>query len=395
MNAEKGVDKRSMSALSAGHLFTDVNQGAVAALVPFLISERGLSLAAAGTLVLAATLSSSIVQPLFGYFSDRTPLPALMPLGVMLGGAGISLVGVAPNYPLILLCTVLSGLGVAAFHPESARFANYVSGAGRARGMSFFSVGGNAGFALGPVITTPLVLYFGLPGSLFLVLPAFLMGLILFYELPRLLTFRPEAAEASVEREGVTQPEHWGPFARMVGVVTMRSFVYFGLVTFVAEYYIRVLGTSTALANAALSVMLFAGAVGTLVLGSVADRVGRRAVLAGSMLLLAPLLYAFTLSGPLPGVVFLALIGAATVGTFGVTVVMGQEYLPGRIGVAAGITLGFSIGIGGLGAPILGVIADNYGLTTTVLVLAVLPVVGLALTLSLPRRPKEPARSGA
>lgn len=393
---KKGVDKRSMSVLSAGHLFTDVNQGAVAALVPFLVAERGLSLTAAGTLVLAATLSSSIVQPLFGYFSDRTPLPSLMPLGVMLGGAGISLVGVAPNYPLILLCTVLSGLGVAAFHPESARFANYVSGAGRARGMSFFSVGGNAGFALGPVITTPLVLYFGLPGSLFLALPAFLMGFVLFYELPRLLTFRPEAvAEASVEREGDTQPEHWGPFARMVGVVTMRSFVYFGLVTFVAEYYIRILGTSTALANAALSVMLFAGAVGTLVLGPVADWVGRRAVLAGSMLFLAPLLYAFTLSGPLPGMVLLALIGAATVGTFGVTVVMGQEYLPGRIGVAAGITLGFSIGIGGLGAPILGAIADNYDLTTTVLVLAILPVVGLALALSLPRRTKESSRSGA
>src|SRR5919199_606051 len=168
----KGVDKRAMAVLSAGHLFTDVNQGAVAALVPFLVAERGLSLAAAGTLVLAATLSSSIVQPLFGHFSDRKPLPALMPLGVILGGLGISLVGVAPNYPLILVCVILSGLGVAAFHPESARFANYVSGTGRARGMSFFSVGGNAGFALGPVISTPLIVIFGLPGALFLALPA-------------------------------------------------------------------------------------------------------------------------------------------------------------------------------------------------------------------------------
>ncbi|CAA9425955.1 MAG: Fosmidomycin resistance protein [uncultured Rubrobacteraceae bacterium] len=393
---KKGVDKRSMSVLSAGHLFTDVNQGAVAALVPFLVAERGLSLAAAGTLVLAATLSSSIVQPLFGYFSDRTPLPSLMPLGVMLGGAGISLVGVAPNYPLILLCTVLSGLGVAAFHPESARFANYVSGAGRARGMSFFSVGGNAGFALGPVITTPLVLYFGLPGSLFLALPAFLMGLVLFYELPRLLAFRPEAAvEASVEREGDTQPEHWGPFVRMVGAVTLRSFVYFGLITFLAEYYIRVLGTSTVLANAALSVMLFAGAVGTLVLGPVADWIGRRAVLAGSMLFLAPLIYAFTLSGPLLGMVFLTFVGAATVGTFGVTVVMGQEYLPGRIGVAAGVTMGFSIGIGGVGAPIFGAIADSYGLSVVMLTFAVLPLIGLALALSLPRGSRESSRSSA
>ena len=394
VSAKKGVDKRAMAVLSAGHLFTDVNQGAVAALVPFLVAERGLSLAAAGFLVLAATLSSSIVQPLFGYFSDRKPLPSLMPLGVMLGGLGIALVGVAPSYPLILLATVLSGLGVAAYHPESARFANYVSGTGRARGMSFFSVGGNAGFALGPVITTPLVLYFGLPGSLFLALPALLMGLVLFRELPRLLTFRSETAKVAGEKDA-GEPEHWGPFARMVGVVTVRSFVYFGLITFVSSYYIQVLKTSPVLANAALSVMLFAGAAGTLTMGPLADRVGRRAVLVGSMLLLAPLIYAFTLSGPLSGMVLLALVGAATIGTFGITVVMGQEYLPGRIGVAAGVTMGLSIGLGGVGAPLLGAVADGYGLPVMMLVLAALPLIGLALALSLPRGPKEPSRSGA
>jgi FSR family fosmidomycin resistance protein-like MFS transporter len=394
VSVEKGVDRRAMATLSAGHLFTDVNQGAVAALVPFLVAERGLSLAAAGALVLAATLSSSIVQPLFGYFSDRRPLSSLMPLGVMLGGFGIALVGVAPNYPLILLCTVLSGLGVAAYHPESARFANYVSGSRRARGMSFFSVGGNAGFALGPVITTPLVLYFGLSGSLFLALPAFLMGLVLFYELPRLLTFRPEAAEVTGHGY-IAEPEHWGSFLRMVGVVIVRSFVYFGLVTFVSSYYIQVLQTSPALANAALSGMLFAGAAGTLTMGPLADRIGRRTVLVGSMILLGPLIYAFTLSGPLPGMVLLALIGAATIGTFGVTVVMGQEYLPGRIGVAAGVTMGLSIGLGGVGAPILGAIADSYGLPAMMLALAALPLFGLVLALSLPRRLKEHPRSSS
>jgi FSR family fosmidomycin resistance protein-like MFS transporter len=389
---KKGVDKRAMAVLSAGHLFTDVNQGAVAALVPFLVAERGLSLAAAGFLVLAATLSSSIVQPLFGHFSDQKPLPALMPLGVMLGGIGIALVGIAPNYPLILLCVVLSGLGVAAYHPESARFANYVSGTGRARGMSLFSVGGNAGFALGPVITTPLVLYFGLPGSLFLALPALLMGLVLFHELPRLLTFHPETIEV-IGETGAEAAEHWGPFVRMVGVVIVRSFVYFGLITFVSSYYIQVLGSSPVLANTALSMMLFAGAAGTLTMGPLADRVGRRTVLLGSMLFLGPLIYAFTLSGPLVGMVLLALVGAATIGTFGVTVVMGQEYLPGRIGVAAGVTMGLSIGLGGVGAPILGAFADRYGLPAMMLALAALPLVGLALALSLPRRPGPGADS--
>jgi FSR family fosmidomycin resistance protein-like MFS transporter len=373
-----------MSVLSAGHLFTDLNQGAVAALLPFLVAERGLSLAAAGTLVLAATVSSSVVQPLFGIFSDNRPLPALMPLGVLSAGVGMSLAGVAPSYPLILLCVVLSGIGVAAFHPEAARFANYVSGSRRARGMSFFSVGGNAGFALGPALTTPLVLAFGLPGTLFLALPAAVMATVLFLEIPRMMGFKPDEVE-SQGTEPLSAPEHWGPFVRMVMIVTVRSFVYFGLVAFVASYYERVLGTSPAFGNAALTVMLAAGAVGTLLMGPLADRFGRRVVLGASMLLLPPLIYGFTLSGPVFGIALLALVGAVTVGTFGVTVVMGQEYLPGRIGLAAGITMGFSIGLGGLGAPVLGLLADNAGLSLTMLVIAALPVIGLIFALTLPR----------
>jgi FSR family fosmidomycin resistance protein-like MFS transporter len=374
-----------MSVLSAGHLFTDLNQGAVAALLPFLVSERNITLAAAGALILASTVSSSVVQPLFGIFSDNRPMSALMPLGVLLAGVGMSLAGVAPSYPLIFLCVVLSGIGVAAFHPEAARFANYVSGSRRAKGMSFFSVGGNAGMALGPVLVTPLVLIFGLPGALLLALPATIMAAVLFYEIPRMLGFKPEAVEKE-EGEQAEAPEHWGPFVRMIGVVVVRSFVYFGLVAFVASYYERVLDVSPALGNAALAVMLFAGAVGTLVMGPLADQFGRRTVVGVSMLLLPPLIFCFTLSGPLLGMVLLALVGALTVGTFGVTVVMGQEFLPGRIGLAAGITMGLSIGLGGVGAPLLGFIADRAGLSTTMLVIAGLPVLGVLLALTLPRR---------
>ena len=374
-----------MAVLSAGHLFTDVNQGAVAALLPFLIAERGMSLAAAGALILASTVSSSVVQPLFGIFSDNRSMAALMPLGVLFAGVGMSLAGIAPSYPLIFLCIVLSGIGVAAFHPEAARFANYVSGSRRAQGMSFFSVGGNAGMALGPVFTTPFVLIFGLPGTLFLALPAVLMAAALFYEIPRMLGFKPETAEERGE-EPVAAPEHWGPFARMVGIVVVRSFVFFGLVAFVAAYYERVLGTSPAVGNAALTVMLASGAAGTLIMGPLADRFGRRTIVGVSMLLLPLLIYGFTLSGPFLGMALLALVGAATVGTFGVTVVMGQEYLPGRIGLAAGITMGLSIGIGGIGAPLLGLLADRAGLPVTMLVIAALPVPGFLLATTLPRK---------
>jgi len=386
---KKGVDRRAMGVLSSGHLFTDLNQGAVAALLPFLISERGLSLAAAGALVFAATVSSSLVQPLFGIFSDRNPIPALMPLGVLLGGVGMALVGVAPSYPLIFASVVVSGVGVAAFHPEAARFANYVSGARRARGMSFFSVGGNAGFALGPLVATPLVLAFGLPGTLFLALPAALMAGVMVAETPRMLRLAPEEASSGTQKVDASQ-ERWGPFAVMVAVVAVRSFVYFGLVAFVAAYYERVLGASAALGNVALTVMLAAGAVGTLLMGPLADRFGRKAVLAWSMVVLSPLVLGFTLVGPYSGMALLALVGAATVGTFGVTVVMGQEYLPGRIGLAAGVTMGLSIGLGGVGAPLLGLLADVGGLRTTMLAIAALPILGLALALTLPARTCAP-----
>jgi len=156
-------------------------------------------------------------------------------------------------------------------------------------------------------------------------------------------------------------------------------------VLLVAQYFTGVLGQPVAVGNAALSAMLFSGAVGTLLAGPLADRFGRRAILAASMVALGPLLLAFAFSGVVLGFALLALIGAATIGTFGTTVVMGQEYLPGRIGLAAGITMGLSIGLGGLGSPVLGALADGIGVRGALLVISALPVLGLVMTLTLPR----------
>jgi MFS transporter, FSR family, fosmidomycin resistance protein len=379
-----GVDRRAMATLSAGHLFTDVAQGSVPALLPFLIAKDHLSYAAASALVLAATISSSVIQPVFGHLSDRRSLPWLMPIGPALGGIGIALAGIAPSYGLTFAAIVVSGIGVAAFHPEGSRFANYVSGARRASGMSLFSVGGNIGFALGPVIVTPLMLVFGLSGTLFVLIPTLLMATVLVVELPRLTGFRTDVNAGRVQRE--QQPERWGPFTILAGVIALRSFVYFGLVTFIPLYYVHVLHAGKAVGNAALSAMLVGGAAGTLIGGPMADRFGRRAVLIGSMALLPPLVVAFLVSGPLGAAVFATAAGAATVSTFAVTIVMGQEFLPGRLGVSAGVTIGLSIGLGGVGAPLLGLVADADGLRTVFEVIAVLPLLALALSLALPGR---------
>ncbi len=376
------VDRRAMAMLSGGHLFTDVAQGAIPALLPFLIARDHLSYASASALILAATISSSVIQPLFGHLSDRRSLPWLMPTGPVLGGIGVGLVGLAPNYGLTFAAVVLSGLGVAAFHPEASRFANYVSGERRSSGMSLFSVGGNVGFAVGPILVTPLVLIFGLPGTLFLIIPTGLMGAVISRELPRLVSFRIAAADDP--RVGGAAPDAWRPFALLAAVIALRSFIYFGFVTFVPLYFIGVLHTSKTIGSAALTAMLIGGAVGTMVGGRAADRFGRRTVLRTSMLILPGLIVAFLLSGPALAMVFAALTGGVTIATFAVTIVMGQEYLPGRIGVASGVTIGLSIGLGGVGAPLLGLLADAHGLRAVFEVVAVFPLACLLIAQRLP-----------
>jgi FSR family fosmidomycin resistance protein-like MFS transporter len=338
-----------------------------------------------------------VIQPVFGHVSDRYSLAWLIPLGPALGGLGIALAGLAPSYPLTFAAIVVSGIGVAAFHPEGSRFANYVSGSRRASGMSLFSVGGNIGFALGPVLVTPLLLAFGLHGTAFILIPTWLMAGVLVFELPRLRTFRTDVVAGQVQRE--KQREEWGPFAVLAGVIVLRSFVYFGLVTFIPLYYVHVLGTGKALGNTALAVMLLGGAVGTLIGGPLADRFGRRAVLTGSMVVIPPLVVGFLVSGPVLALAFAGLAGAATIATFAVTIVMGQEYLPGRLGVAAGVTIGLSIGLGGIGAPLLGLLADASGLPAVFETIAVLPLAALVLVLMLPRpgaarRPAPAPRQG-
>src|SRR5213082_2729959 len=160
-----------MALLSSGHLATDFANGALPALLPFLKDRFSLSYTAVGAVVLASQASSSLIQPLFGLWSDRRGAMWLLPAGVALGGVGIALAADAPSYWLVLLLVLISGVGVAAFHPEGSKFAGFVSGRKRASGMAWFSLGGNIGFAFGPVVTTLLVHQYGLRGGFLLALP--------------------------------------------------------------------------------------------------------------------------------------------------------------------------------------------------------------------------------
>jgi FSR family fosmidomycin resistance protein-like MFS transporter len=374
-----GLDRRALGVLGAGHLCVDLCQGAVPALLPFLAAERGYSYAALGGLVLASTIGSSLVQPLFGLLSDRLARLWLLPLGLVLAGGGIALAGPAPTYGLTAAAVVVSGLGVAMFHPEGAKFAGLASGRRQGRGMSLFSVGGNAGFALGPALTTPLVLAFGLAGTLPLLVFPLVAAVLTARELPRL----HELDSQEPHHDGADEDD-WGAFSRVSGLIVLRTGVYFGLQAFVPAYFVVELASSEAGGNAALTIMLAAGAAGTLVGGGLVDRFGARAVLIGTMVLLVPLLSMLPLVGPVAATVILGAVGFVAISTFSVTVILGQAYLPSRTGLASGVTLGLSIGLGGAAATALGLVADAHGLEAVLWTIAVLPVPAILLALTLP-----------
>ena len=383
------IDRRAMAALSSGHLATDFANGSLPALLPFLVDRFGLSYVLAAVLILASTVSSSVIQPLFGLWSDRRGAIWLLPAGVALGGVGIALAADAPAYWLVAALVVVSGIGVAAFHPEGSKFAAFVSGERRATGMALFSFGGNVGYALGPIVATPIVLAMGLRGGLVLMVPCLAVAAVLLAAVRYLGSFAPAPGSRAI---GSGQ-DRIGALLVLLGVIALRSVAWFGLVTFVPLWEVS-LGHSKAYGNHLLSLMLIAGGVGTLIGGPAADRFGRRPVMLVSAAATGPLILLFVLVGGVPGAIALVLVGVCVIGTFGVTMVMSQEYMPRRVGMASGLSIGLSIGLGGIAAVGLGAVADAVDLRSALYVMVAAPVAAFLLTLLLPpsreRRPLEP-----
>lgn len=381
------ADWRGIRLLSLAHVANDANQSVLPALIPWLIAHRGLSLTSAATLVLAMNLSSSIIQPLFGHMSDRRSLAWVIPGGLLLATAGTSAIGFAPSLPLMFLGALVSGIGVAAFHPEASRYANYFAGTQRATAMSWFTTGGYLGFAAGPVIVTPLLLVFGLHGTALLMVFAIVLVALLVRERPRFERARLHAQQRRRRRQGRSD---WRGFSIMTVVVALRSSVFFAAVTFMPVFAIAIAHVDKALGSVALAAMLFGGAFGTIWGGRLADRFDRRRVISLSLALTvaggAALVLAGTYAPSLANIVVLGVAFGIALGlSAGVLVVLGQEYLPQRIGVAAGVTLGLSATIGGLAAPLFGAIGDRFGLLAVFTAATLFAVLALFVSLFVPR----------
>lgn len=367
--------------LSLGHFVVDLNQGSLPAFLPFLKTAHQLSYSAVATIVLAANVASSIVQPMFGYFADQTARRWMLPASVLLTGGGFALMGLAPGYAALLGLVVVMGLGVAAYHPEAYKTATGVAGAKKATALSWFSLGGNVGVALGPPVITALVTVVGLTGSLGLLAPTLIASALLLAVLPAFSqSAAPQAAAAAAVR-GVNMPR---AIALLILVVMIRSWTTLGFTTFVPFYYIDILGADPRLVGPLLFVFLGAGAAGTVVAGPLADRWGARAFMRWVLLAALPFGVLFLLvRGPLAFVV-LGIFGALLTSSFTVSVVLGQAYLPRKAGTASGLIVGFAIGAGGLGVTALGWVADRYGLPAALWISALTPLLAFAATWFLP-----------
>lgn len=374
--------RTSIALLAVGHACVDVYQGSVAALVPFFVAERAYDYATVAGIVLAASVLSSVAQPLFGVLTDRWPLPWLIPASTVVGGVGIAVTGLTSSYGLTLVFVALSGLGVAAYHPEAARVARIAS-CGSHTAMSCFSVGGNIGFALAPVLVAVVVAPGGLQLTPVLVIPA-LAGAVLCLPVLRALAAR---TAGGVGRRDV-DPAHDDrrSFVTLSCAVVCRSIVFVGLSTFVALHVQQRTAMGPAAGTAALFVLFLGGAFGSLLGGMLANRWDRVVVSRWSYLVTVVAVAGVVF---VPGPAVFPFVALASIGLyvpFSLQVTLSQDYLPSRIGTASGITLGLTVSVGGLASPVIGRLADVTSLQT-----ALAPLVGMAaLTWVLFRSLPEP-----
>ena len=358
--------------LMTSHAATDANQGALPAVLPFLVRQHGLSFTAAGGLMLALTGVSSIIQPLWGYFSDKVRNPQVMSFGIVLACLGFAMLGIATSYPVMFICILLSGIGIAIFHPEGARMVNCIAQANKGTSMGLFIFGGTAGFSSGAMLVALFVPIFGLRGLFFLLIPGAIVVALLRYHKTTLKAFSDLEYEARTNKNAEAAKNNWKGFFALIFIISLISVINYGLTTFIPLFWVNVVGQSEAVAGIGIGVLAAIGSISTFLGGKLSDKVGFR-----NMIVLGSMLYA-------PSVIFVSnatstILAAIAIIPLGLTinlsrssaVSLGQKFLPNNVGLSSGITLGLIISFGGLTSPFLGAIGDRYGLQVVFLILAI------------------------
>ena len=379
---------RTVWVLSAGHLVADLYGPALPAIIALLVLQQGYSYLAAGLLITVYNSVSSFAQPVIGWIHDRRGIGLPLGVSILISGLFIPLVGVAGDYLLILLCCAIAALGHAAFHPVALATTGRLSeDANRGRLLSYFVVGGNLGFALGPVAAGAALDVFGLPGTLLLALPAIGIALLLRIFPPAGIGGGRDPGSRSGEGSG--QPRAWQPMAVLLAASSLRAVVIFGSVAFLPAYLV-VQGYDLLTANTLATAMLAAGVAGQMVGGTLSDRHGRKEIIVVGMALAIAGLAAFLSTGGWVSILCLLLFGFTLWSSFSVTLAIAHELMPGELGLSSGPLLGFSMGLGGLGVAAIGSLADTIGLAGALSSLIPALAAATVLMVVLPYRGRKP-----
>lgn len=326
---------RTVWLIALGHMVADLSPGALYVALPFLKAKFALSYAEVSAVVLTQNLASSVSQPLFGYLSDRKPWPWIMPVGCMITGIFMAASLLVPSYPLVMVCTAISGLGNSSFHPEAAKTVNFVGGKEKGKAVSLFSLGGYIGVALGSMLLAVLLVDGQSLRILLYTLPSLAIGIALFYEIGKIPA---NAAKAQGGLGTLREYINW-PLLALLGMILTRATVTSGISTFVPLYYVSHLGGSTVYASSLLTVYLAAGAIGTMFGGILSDKYGSKQVMLYSILPIALLMYCFLSASGMWIFIILFFVGALLSATATSSLLLTQKMMPKNIGMASGFTL--------------------------------------------------------
>lgn len=370
--------------LSLGHLCSDINQSILSAVLPFLIATYHYDYTTAAMLVTVSNVFGAFVQPFIGMLSDKKNKLLYMTLGVSLASGGMAVTGFISNFFGLWIVVIMSGIGVAMFHPQAAKLFNSVpSKNAKGKGMSIFSFGGKVGFTLGPVYTAFLMNLFGMKGTILFLIPGIVFGIVCSFfdkDFENLDVLEVEKKE-EVKSE---QNDDWSGFIKLCCVVFSRSILSNGISTFLAFYFIQQFSKSNSFASMLLSVFYGIGSI-TFLGGGIADCFGHRKMVRLSFCIFLPAIFIFTnTSHFVIALIMLIFMICGESLSYSPMVVLEQKYIPNHTGFASGITLGLVVSIGAALCPVLGYVSDAYGLNYAFIIMTIVCAIALACSMLLP-----------
>ena len=378
-----------------GHLCADLSAFALMAMLPFLVVYKGMTYTSTAGLMFAMSVCNAVTQPVIGAMADKKNRPWLMALGVFLSGLGVAVLGFLDNYLLMLLAISVSSIGMAIYHPDAGRMANYVAGSAKGKGVSNFSFGGNMSGFVGPVLAVWGISQFGLPGTIIMLIPTTIVAIYLLVLSPRFMEFAEDGQRETAAAIRSGQTDDWNGFMKLSIVTVFRSAIMSGMNTFIPLFWLSVLMQSEAASGLVTSLIAISGAIATLIGGRLADNLGFKNVIRAGIIALVPCMaiIAYTRSVALSALMLIPAAVALNL-AYSPSVVLGQKLLPNHIGLSSGITMGMASSFGGIVSPLLGKIGDSQGVDVVLWIIVGICILTAVSSLILPEDPDIASRLG-